>query len=111
MGVFDTKKDRKNLIIIIPKYFLLAHSQQEVTLNVVPSALGKNKTYLTIVYYTVVVLFTFLPLILLATFNCFLVAAVHNSTKLRRGMTQSRKVSAHSFGCVRVCIYVYGNRG
>lgn len=52
-----------------------------------------NKTYLTIVYYTVVVLFTFLPLILLATFNCFLVAAVHNSTKLRRDMTHSRKVS------------------
>ena len=47
-----------------------------------------------VVSYVSAIVFMLLPLILLSTFNCFLVAAVHNSTKLRRDMTHSRKVSA-----------------
>lgn len=62
-------------------------------LKAVPSDLGKNETYGTIVSYVAAILFTFVPLILLGTFNCFLVAAVRKSTKLRRDMTHSKKVS------------------
>lgn len=93
------------IIIIIPYFIILLlclssipviclFVTQEVFLKAVPSELGMNETYQTIVTYTAAVLFTFLPLILLATFNCFLIAAVHNSTKLRRNMTNSRKVSS-----------------
>lgn len=71
-------------------------------MEAVPSALGSNETYLTIVTYTSAVLFTFLPLILLTTFNCFLIAAVHNSTRIRRNMTNSRKVRpSRALSCVQ----------
>lgn len=66
---------------------------QDFLLKAVESELARNNTYSTIVSYMAAIIFTFLPLILLATFNCFLVAAVHRSTKLRRDMTHSRKVS------------------
>lgn len=89
--VFSSLFHIRRLVILL--LFLLHSLVQEVFFEAVSSEFGMNETYQTIVTVTTSVLFTFLPLILLATFNCFLVAAVHNSTKIRRGMTNSRKVS------------------
>ncbi|GAB0096745.1 hypothetical protein DMENIID0001_123080 [Sergentomyia squamirostris] len=63
----------------------------EINFKAIPSELGKNNTYRTIFYIMTSVLFTFLPLILLATFNCFLIAAVHRSHKNRHQMTNTRQ--------------------
>ncbi|XP_059620905.1 motilin receptor [Phlebotomus argentipes] len=63
----------------------------EIYFKAIPSELGKNSTYRTIFYIMTSVLFTFLPLILLATFNCFLIAAVHRSHKNRHQMTNARQ--------------------
>ncbi|XP_055679333.1 motilin receptor isoform X2 [Lutzomyia longipalpis] len=63
----------------------------EIYFRAIPSELGKNTTYRTIFYIMTSVLFTFLPLILLATFNCFLIAAVHRSHKNRHKMTNTRQ--------------------
>lgn len=55
--------------------------------DVVYSKLGRNHSYKTFfVLYTLVV-FISVPFVLLATFNFFLIAAVHKSHKLRRKMT------------------------
>lgn len=56
------------------------------------SDLGKNELYKEIFYIFTSAVFTFLPLILLTTFNCFLVATVHRSHKIRRNMTNTRQV-------------------
>lgn len=58
--------------------------------------LGRNATYKTVFYWFSSVTFAFLPLILIATFNCFLVNAVRKSQKERKTMTKSQ-VSFHLF--------------
>lgn len=52
-----------------------------------------NTTYEAIFYTLTSIVFVFLPLILLATFNCFLVAAVHRSHRMRHKMTNTRRVN------------------
>lgn len=54
------------------------------------SNLGKNETYRSIYYWLSSLLFTFIPLLLLAVFNTFLIRSVHISRKQRSDMTQSR---------------------
>lgn len=55
-----------------------------------PTQLGRNATYRTIFYWFSSVTFAFLPLILIATFNCFLVNAVRKSQQERKRMTKSQ---------------------
>ncbi|KAJ6636832.1 Sex peptide receptor, partial [Pseudolycoriella hygida] len=55
------------------------------------SDLGQNAMYKKIFYIFISTFGTFVPLILLATFNCFLVAAVHRSHKIRHTMTNTRQ--------------------
>lgn len=56
------------------------------------SDLGKNDLYKEIFYILTTAFATFIPLILLTTFNCFLVATVHRSHKIRHKMTNTRQV-------------------
>lgn len=60
------------------------------------SDFGRNKTYKTIYYWTTSVLFTFLPLTLLAFFNAFLIRSVQLSRRARSEMTQSKITTAYS---------------
>lgn len=70
--------------------------------------LGDNKTYKTLFYWFTSIIFVFLPLILMATFNCFLVNAVRKSQVTRKRMTKS-KVSLLSkhLKYSYTCVYVY----
>uniref|UniRef100_A0A336MD99 CSON009921 protein n=1 Tax=Culicoides sonorensis TaxID=179676 RepID=A0A336MD99_CULSO len=63
---------------------------EETTLHVVNSPLGENPTYKQVFFLFTSIVFVFLPLILLGTFNCFLVSAVRRSHKMRHKMTNSR---------------------
>lgn len=56
-----------------------------------------DETYQAIFYPFTSVVFVFLPLILLATFNCFLIAAVHRSHRMRHKMTNTRRVRQFFF--------------
>ncbi|KAG4078355.1 hypothetical protein HA402_013065 [Bradysia odoriphaga] len=55
------------------------------------SLLGKDPTYKNIFYPFTSIVWTIIPVILLATFNCFLVAAVRRSHRMRRTMTNTRQ--------------------
>lgn len=57
-----------------------------------PTNLGKNETYKTIFYWFTCIIFTFLPLALIATFNCFLVNIVRQSQKQRKKMTMAQVI-------------------
>ncbi|XP_034246935.1 FMRFamide receptor-like [Thrips palmi] len=61
------------------------------------SRLGDNDLYKTLYYWSSVTIFTLLPLLLLAVFNCFLINAVRQSRRARRSMTQNepQSVSQH----------------
>lgn len=63
---------------------------EDISLYVIPSALGASETYKKSFFLFSSVVFVFLPLILLGTFNCFLVAAVRRSHKMRHKMTNTR---------------------
>lgn len=52
--------------------------------------LGKNETYTTIFYWFSAIFFALLPLVLIATFNCFLVSALYKSQNRRKRMTNSQ---------------------
>lgn len=52
--------------------------------------LGKNETYTTIFYWFSAIFFALLPLVLIATFNCFLVNALYKSQNRRKRMTNSQ---------------------
>lgn len=54
------------------------------------SALGNNEIYKSIYYWLTPTLFVFVPLLLLAVFNSFLIRSVHISRKQRSDMTQSK---------------------
>lgn len=58
--------------------------------------LGKNETYKTIFYWFTSIMFTFMPLVLIGTFNCFLVNIVRNSQKQRKEMTMSQVIKYKS---------------
>lgn len=59
-------------------------------INVENTELGKSKTYTDFIYWYSAVFFAILPLLLIGTFNCFLVRAVYLSQKTRRVMTNSQ---------------------
>lgn len=63
-------------------------------LEAVNSPLGENEVYRQVFMWSTSVVFTFIPLILLLTFNSFLILAVRRSNRLRDEMTNvnSRKV-------------------
>lgn len=50
--------------------------------------LGKNEDYTTFVYWYSAMVFGIVPLVLIATFNCFLIRAVYVSQKKRSTMTR-----------------------
>lgn len=54
------------------------------------SELGKDPVYTTSFYWFTTLLFTLIPLTLLAVFNSFLICAVHRSKQQRRKMTSVR---------------------
>lgn len=54
------------------------------------TTLGRNDTYLSIMYWYSSLWFYLIPLALIATFNSFLVRAVYLSQKMRRQMTNSQ---------------------
>lgn len=57
------------------------------TIQTEPTNLGKNETYRSVFYWFSSIFFGLLPLVLIATFNCFLVTAVYKSQKQRKLMT------------------------
>lgn len=57
-------------------------------LDLTHSALGNNPLYRSIFYWLTTILFIFLPLILLAIFNSFLIRSLHTSKVRRKTMTR-----------------------
>lgn len=78
---------------------------EKVIIRTEPTTLGTNATYRTIFYWFSSVSFAFLPLILIATINCFLVNAVRKSQKERKKMTKSQVCKA-VWVCVLICVIV-----
>ncbi|XP_018567617.1 FMRFamide receptor-like isoform X4 [Anoplophora glabripennis] len=66
------------------------------TIDEESTSLGKNDTYMTIMYWYSSLCFCLIPLILIATFNSFLVRAVYLSQKMRRQMTNSQESIGHT---------------
>lgn len=60
-------------------------------LTVVASDFAQNQNFKTCFFVYTVVVFTFLPFVLLATFNIYLIAAVHRSHRLRSRMTNNSR--------------------
>ncbi|KAH8300988.1 hypothetical protein KR044_008173 [Drosophila immigrans] len=56
------------------------------------SDLGKNELYITIWSVYSMVVFVLLPLLLLATFNCFLILLVHRSKNVRGDLTNASSI-------------------
>ncbi|XP_076264510.1 proctolin receptor isoform X2 [Rhynchophorus ferrugineus] len=63
-------------------------------IDVESTNLGKNETYTSFMYWYSALFFGLFPLVLIATFNCFLIRAVYISQKKRRAMTNSKKVKS-----------------
>lgn len=63
---------------------------KKYTIDTETTSLGDNITYTTFMYWYSAIFFGLLPLVLIATFNCFLVHAVYMSQKRRKQMTNSQ---------------------
>nr|XP_022920264.1 FMRFamide receptor isoform X2 [Onthophagus taurus] len=61
------------------------------TIYTVPTSLAENDTYITIMYWFSSLTFGILPLILIATFNCFLIRALYISQVTRKKMTKNQE--------------------
>lgn len=68
-----------------------------VTIGTEETNLSKNKTYQATIHWFNAIVFVLLPLVLIATFNSFLVKALYKSHHSRKEMTNSQV----SFGFVR----------
>ncbi|UYV62115.1 hypothetical protein LAZ67_1007859 [Cordylochernes scorpioides] len=68
------------------------------------SELGRNPVYRTVYYWLTVVVFIFIPCMLLAVFNAFLVRSVHVSTSRRRTMTRCKDDSSRQENRVTVML-------
>ncbi|KAJ8949980.1 hypothetical protein NQ318_002389, partial [Aromia moschata] len=64
--------------------------------NVEPTKLGQNEVYKSFINWYSAVVFVLLPLVLIATFNCFLINAVYRSQRMRRTMTNSQESISYS---------------
>ncbi|CAH1953729.1 unnamed protein product [Acanthoscelides obtectus] len=62
---------------------------KNLTIDVESTDLSKNMNYLNFIYWYSALFFGIIPLVLIATFNCFLIRAVYLSQQLRRVMTNS----------------------
>ncbi|VEN55249.1 unnamed protein product [Callosobruchus maculatus] len=62
---------------------------KNLTIDVESTDLSKNRNYLNFIYWYSALFFGIIPLVLIATFNCFLIRAVYLSQQLRRVMTNS----------------------
>ncbi|XP_063920468.1 FMRFamide receptor isoform X2 [Zophobas morio] len=69
---------------------------KKFTVDTEPTNLGKNKAYITFMSWFSALVFALIPLILIATFNCFLVHAVYKSQHRRRKMTNSQETVSMS---------------
>lgn len=65
---------------------------KNITIDTELTNLGNNFTYSTFMAWYSAVFFCFLPLVVIATFNCFLIRAVYYSQKTRRAMTNSQVI-------------------
>lgn len=63
---------------------------KKFTIDTESTSLGNNETYGTFMNWYSAIFFGLLPLVLIATFNCFLVHAVYMSQRRRRRMTNSQ---------------------
>lgn len=64
--------------------------KQKYTLDIEPTKLGQNETYQTAIYWFNAIIFALLPLVLIATFNSFLINALYKSHRSRKEMTNSQ---------------------
>ncbi|RZC43234.1 uncharacterized protein BDFB_008730, partial [Asbolus verrucosus] len=64
---------------------------KKFTVEMKPTNLGNNKIYQTFMYWYSALFFALVPLVLIATFNCFLVHAVYKSQSRRRKMTNTQE--------------------
>lgn len=85
------------MVFVSPLFFFAtAQIYEELSLFAVDSSLRKSETYQRIFFPFTSIVFVFLPLILLGTFNCFLVSAVRRSHKMRHKMTNARSTVSKS---------------
>lgn len=72
-------------------------ASNQTLVRAVYSEFGRNMVYKKVYYWVTVVLFIFIPFVLLAVFNSFLIWAVHQSKSQRRlmTMTQTQRDSAN----------------
>lgn len=66
--------------------------KHNITIDIEPTSLHENETYQTAIYWFNAIIFAFLPLILIATFNSFLINALYTSHRNRREMTSSQVI-------------------
>lgn len=67
--------------------------KKSYTIFTEPTELGKNETYTTIFYWFSSITYGLLPFVLIASFNCFLIKAVFESTRMRKGMMTAAESS------------------
>ncbi|XP_056643266.1 uncharacterized protein LOC130449461 isoform X3 [Diorhabda sublineata] len=85
IGGNETKQEEHR---IIPKKTYCC--EERLRIDVENTELGKSKTYQDFIYWYSALFFAIIPLILIATFNCFLIRTVYLSQKIRRVMTNSQ---------------------
>lgn len=94
----EVSKDRTAHANLVPTGKLITNDTSDndtcclkkFTVTTVPTNLGKNKNYKIFISWFPALCFALIPLILIATFNCFLVHAVYKSQSRRRKMTNSQ---------------------
>ncbi|XP_018323381.1 uncharacterized protein LOC108735748 [Agrilus planipennis] len=85
--------------LYVPSYFMKENETCCYNTSYIDTELtklGKNKTYQKVYYWFSSIVFGLLPLVLIATFNCFLVNAVYKSQKQRKVMTNSQDQMSQS---------------
>ncbi|CAH0548119.1 unnamed protein product [Brassicogethes aeneus] len=82
-------------MITMPENETMANNTEcclkKFTIDTEPTTLGSNSSYSTFMAWYSAIVFFLLPLIVIATFNCFLIQAVYYSQKARKAMTNSQE--------------------
>ncbi|XP_064211809.1 thyrotropin-releasing hormone receptor isoform X6 [Tribolium castaneum] len=100
----EVSKDRTDHAHLVPTGKLITNDTSDndtcclkkFTVSTVLTNLGKNKNYKIFISWFPALCFALIPLILIATFNCFLVHAVYKSQSRRRKMTNSQETVSMS---------------
>ncbi|XP_044270720.1 uncharacterized protein LOC123015186 isoform X1 [Tribolium madens] len=100
----EVSKDRTEHANLVPTGKLITNDTSDndtcclkkFTVSTVLTNLGKNKNYKIFISWFPALCFALIPLILIATFNCFLVHAVYKSQSRRRKMTNSQETVSMS---------------